>query len=97
MKRLASFALTLFTLLPFGLNAQDPVTYDRLTNAAKEPRNWLMYGGDYFSDRFSPLTQITAREREKSQSVVGLSVGGLRQLGIHSTGGRRNYVRDPAA
>ena len=52
-------ALTLFTLLPLGLNAQAPVTYDRLANAAKEPHNWLTYGGDYFSDRFSPLTQIT--------------------------------------
>jgi glucose dehydrogenase len=59
MKRHASFALTLLTLLPYGLHAQNPVTYDRLANAAKEPRNWLMYGGDYFSDRFSPLTQIT--------------------------------------
>ena len=59
MKRFASISLTLFTLLPCGLNAQNPVTYDRLTNAAKEPRNWLMYGGNYSSDRFSPLTQIT--------------------------------------
>ena len=59
MKRFASFALTLFTLLPLGLNAQAPVTYDRLSKAAKEPQNYLMYGADYFSDRFSPLTQIT--------------------------------------
>ena len=28
-------------------DAQKPVTYDRLTNAAKEPQNWLMYGGNY--------------------------------------------------
>lgn len=59
MKRFASLTLTLFTLLPLGLNAQAPVTYDRLANSAKEPRNYMMYGGDYFSDRFSPLTQIT--------------------------------------
>jgi alcohol dehydrogenase (cytochrome c) len=59
MKRFSIFALTLFTLLPYGLNAQAPVTYDRLSNAAKEPQNYLMYGGDYFSSRFSPLTQIT--------------------------------------
>jgi alcohol dehydrogenase (cytochrome c) len=59
MKRFAPFALTLFTLLPLGLSAQAPVTYDRLANAAKEPQNYLMYGGDYFSNRFSPLTQIT--------------------------------------
>ncbi len=41
------------------MNAQNPVTYERLANAAKEPQNYLMYGGDYFSNRFSPLTQIT--------------------------------------
>ena len=59
MKRYASFAFTLLTLLPYALNAQAPVTYDRLSNAAKEPQNYLIYGGDYFSSRFSPLTQIT--------------------------------------
>jgi alcohol dehydrogenase (cytochrome c) len=59
MKRYASFAFTLLALLPYGLNAQAPVTYDRLSNAAKEPQNYLTYGGDYFSSRFSPLTQIT--------------------------------------
>jgi alcohol dehydrogenase (cytochrome c) len=59
MKRYPLFGFTLLTLLSCGLHAQNPVTDDRLANAAKEPRNWLMYGGDYFSDRFSPLTQIT--------------------------------------
>jgi alcohol dehydrogenase (cytochrome c) len=59
MKRIASLALTLFALLPVGLRAQAPVSYDRLANAAKEPQNYMMYGGDYFSSRFSPLTQIT--------------------------------------
>ncbi len=32
---------------------------DRLRNTAKEPHNWLTYGGDYFSQRYSLLTQIT--------------------------------------
>jgi alcohol dehydrogenase (cytochrome c) len=32
---------------------------DRLLNAAKEPRNWLIYSGGYFSNRYSGLTQIT--------------------------------------
>jgi alcohol dehydrogenase (cytochrome c) len=43
--------------------AQDrgiPVTYERLLNAAKEPGNWLMYGGDYRSHHYSTLDQITA-------------------------------------
>jgi alcohol dehydrogenase (cytochrome c) len=41
---------------PAGL----PVTYERLLNAAKEPGNWLMYGGDYRGHHFSTLNQITA-------------------------------------
>jgi alcohol dehydrogenase (cytochrome c) len=39
------------------LNAQ--VTYDRLLNAAKEPQNWLTYGGGFASQRYSTLSQIT--------------------------------------
>ncbi|MEO6803193.1 MAG: PQQ-dependent dehydrogenase, methanol/ethanol family [Granulicella sp.] len=38
------------------LNAQ--VTYDRMLHADKEPQNWLTYGGNYASHRYSPLTQI---------------------------------------
>ena len=51
---------TLAVLLSFQLQAQTPVGPDRLLNAGKEPQNWLIYGGDYFSNRYSPLTQITA-------------------------------------
>ena len=40
-----------------ALNAQ--VTHDRLLNTAKEPQNWLTYGGDFSSQRYSALTQIT--------------------------------------
>jgi alcohol dehydrogenase (cytochrome c) len=51
--------------LLFGLAAlvsyrvQAQVGSDRLPNAAKEPRNWLMYSGNYFSTRHSLLSQIT--------------------------------------
>jgi len=34
------------------------VTYDQLLHADSTPQNWLMYGGDYKSQRFSRLTQI---------------------------------------
>jgi alcohol dehydrogenase (cytochrome c) len=54
----ALLALT-FVVLTYRLQAQSEVTYQRLLNAAKEPHNWLTYGGDYFSNRYSPLTQIT--------------------------------------
>ena len=61
MARRAAFALFVFTisLLSYGLQAQTSVSYDRLRNTAEEPHNWLTYGGDYFSQRYSPLTQIT--------------------------------------
>src|SRR5437016_1827054 len=50
---------TLVGLVSFQLKAQTPVPPDRLLNAAKEPQNSLTYGGDYFSNRYSALTQIT--------------------------------------
>ena len=40
-------------------SAQTPVPAERLLNATKEPQNWMMYGGDYSSNRYSSLTQIT--------------------------------------
>ena len=61
MARRATFALFVLTVavLSYRLQAQSSVTYERLQNAAKEPHNWLTYGGDYFSHRHSTLTQIT--------------------------------------
>src|SRR5579864_7966032 len=49
--------LALAALASYSVHAQ--VGYDRLLNAAKEPRNWLVYSGGYFSNRYSLLTQIT--------------------------------------
>jgi alcohol dehydrogenase (cytochrome c) len=53
----AWLVLSLVALASCLLQAQ--VTYDRLLNAAKESRNWLIYSGGYFSNRYSLLTQIT--------------------------------------
>ena len=44
-------------LLAHGVLAQD-VTYERLRAAADEPGNWLMYSGQYDSQRFSRLDEI---------------------------------------
>ncbi len=38
-----------------------PVTYDRLLKAEAEPGNWLMYSGQYHSQRYSRLDQLNAR------------------------------------
>jgi len=52
-------ALALTALVSFRLQAQSPVAAERLLNSVKEPQNWLMYGADYSSQRYSGLTQIT--------------------------------------
>jgi alcohol dehydrogenase (cytochrome c) len=46
------------TLLAATSTAQN-VTPDRILNAAREPQNWLTYGGGYASNRYTPLKQIT--------------------------------------
>ena len=51
-------ALAGVTLLVSNLAAQN-VTPERILNAAREPQNWLTYGGDYSSQRYSTLRQIT--------------------------------------
>src|SRR5687768_11177027 len=56
---LLAASLVLVASASLRLGAQAPVTYERLLNAAKEPQNYLTYGGDYFSTRYSTLTQIT--------------------------------------
>ena len=53
----------------------NPVTPDRLVNAAAEPRNWLMYSGDYKSRRYSGLNQI------HQQNVSRLQMQWVYQLG----------------
>ncbi|HLH74009.1 MAG TPA: PQQ-binding-like beta-propeller repeat protein, partial [Chloroflexota bacterium] len=54
----AMAAAVLLSLLPARSLAQRPVTYDQLLHADDTPQDWLMYGGDYKSQRFSRLTQI---------------------------------------
>jgi len=54
---LASLVL-LATLVALGQVAPN-ITHERLVNSAKEPHNWLSYSGNYFSQRYSELTQIT--------------------------------------
>ncbi len=58
-KAAITLVVAALALLSYPLAAQAPITYERLLNAAKEPHNWLTYGGDYSSNRHSPLTQIT--------------------------------------
>jgi len=43
----------------WSLPAQAQVTSQRLVAASSEPQNWLTYSGGYYSQRYSPLDQIT--------------------------------------
>ena len=41
-----------------AVSAQAQVTSERLTNAARDPQQWMTYAGAYDGSRFSPLDQI---------------------------------------
>src|SRR2546430_15868316 len=56
----AAIVLSLVALATLILEAQIPVGSARLLSAGKEPQNWMIYGGDYSSNRHSGLTQITS-------------------------------------
>ena len=73
MKRYALFALLLLAIPASAAQRRsgdpatqtispapsfEPVTNERLLNSDAEPENWLMYSGNYFSQRYSGLDQI---------------------------------------
>ena len=61
MTRLGRALLLASLIIPLTVAGQEPsgVSFERLRNAAQEPQNWLMYGGNYTSDRHSLLREIT--------------------------------------
>lgn len=79
MTRRALIALCALTLIvaagrPFDAQQRDasgpapvftPVTYERLLNSADEPENWLMYSGNYSSQRYSGLDQVTVANADR--------------------------------
>ena len=88
-RQLFSTLMAVLLLLPaLGVQAQDtapsdrgnyalkPVTPARLLNGTTDPSAWLMYGGNYQSWRFSPLTDINR------QNVQHLRAAWLFQTGI---------------
>jgi glucose dehydrogenase len=61
--RFAKVALPLLAFLACAYPAplaQD-VPYQRILHSDREPQNWLTYGGNYASQRFSRLTQINSK------------------------------------
>ena len=54
------------------------VTPDRLLRAAQEPQNWLTYSGDYTSQRYTALRQVTplnVRDLEQKWVLQGQVLG----------------------
>ena len=84
----------LFLLPALGVQAQDsapsghgnyalkPVTPARLLNGTTDPSAWLMYGGNYQSWRFSPLTDIN-RENVKHLRAAWIFQTALQLKGAH--------------
>ena len=69
-----ALAAFLLTAASWTLSGQSqPVTYERLLKADREPGNWLMYSGTYSGWRFSTLNQIN------TQNVKNLRVKWLFQ------------------
>ena len=57
------------------------VSKDRLINAQNEPQNWLLMNGDYGSQRYSKLTQITRDNVQNLRMVWALALGGMQDVG----------------
>ena len=57
------------------------VNKDRLINSANEPQNWLLMNGDYGSQRYSKLTQITRENVKDLRMVWALALGGMQDVG----------------
>ena len=52
------------------------VTADRLTNADKEPHNWLMNHRTYDAQRYSPLDKINKANIKNLKLAYAVAIGG---------------------
>lgn len=59
-------------------NIDNPVSYGDILNSPKE--NWLTYGGDYLSQRYSPLGQINRENVSRLGLKWKLNIGGLENM-----------------
>src|SRR5208282_3827103 len=66
------------------------VSYQRVVKSDGEPANWLTYGGNYYDQRFSGLTQLTP------QNVAGRRGWNHVRHGAaeHGDGARRPHGRE---
>ena len=66
MLRVAGVILAMGSLPGSAQQAETPqVTFQNLRDGLKDPTRWVIYGGDYGSQRHSPLTQITPQNVQR--------------------------------
>ena len=70
-------AASVVTLGQYRITVND----DRLINAQNEPQNWLLMNGDYGSQRYSKLTQISRANVKNLRMVWALALGGMQDVG----------------
>ena len=63
--------LSVLLALVSPLAAFAQVPYQRVLDSAKEPQNWLTYGGNYYDQRFSGLKPDSA---ECGRAEVGMGL-----------------------
>ena len=66
------------------------VTDDMLLNADKDAQNWLHYGRDYQTTRYSPLTQVNQDNVKKLKAAVEPVVRRAGRSGQPGGGGERH-------
>src|ERR1700683_4552814 len=74
--RLAAGFLTSTILSMIGPVSAAEVTADRLTNADKEPQNWLMNHRTYDAQRYSPLDRINKANAKDLKFAYAVALGG---------------------
>jgi alcohol dehydrogenase (cytochrome c) len=60
MNRKFFFVLFVPLFVSFVASVRAQVAFDRILHATNEPQNWLTYSGSPMSQRYSPLSEITA-------------------------------------
>src|SRR5271157_3420736 len=80
MRSFRHVVAALALLIPMSILAQVP--YERLLHSDHEPQNWLTYGGNFQSQRFSALKQINTKN---AASLKTAWVYQMRSAGIVET------------
>lgn len=97
--KLAAYAVAIVALVMAfhpSANAQRNITYDEILHASQHPQDWLTYGGNYSSWRYSELKQVNTSnvDQLKMRWVYQLSHQGIFESTPIVEGGIM-YVTEP--